>query len=150
MTVFMNLLDTAVGTMPGHSVECLVRGGADVRVVVTDPPAPHTTIVVGHDWAGPDVARAAVTASLTEIGLTPDEADAFLAAWDEAFFGPPPTEEDVVEIPASERIAEETPASEESILYFLPAADVERVATLTFEPAPTEVRRALAVWSALR
>ena len=84
-----------------------------VRVVVGDPPAPHETIVVGHDWADPDVARTAVTASLTELGLTADEAGAFLAAWDEAFFGA--GEIAIEETPEIERIpAEESPPPEDS------------------------------------
>lgn len=130
--------------IPGRLVR-FQRSGADVRVVVVDPPAPHHTIVVGHDWGGPDVARAAVTETLRGLGLSEPEAAAFLASWDAAFFGPAsatPTalEEDIP--------LEETPSPEESILYFLPAADVARLSRLDFEPAPTEVRRAIAVWSA--
>ena len=44
---------------------------------------------------------------------------------------------------------EESLPPETSILYFLPPADVERIARLSFEPPPTEVRRAMAVWTAL-
>lgn len=132
--------------IPGRLIR-FQREGSEVRVVVVDPPAPHTTILVGHDFGGPEVARAAVTETLTGLGLTAAEASAFLTSWDSAFFGAP-TETPVVE--RAEIAVEESPPPEESILYFLPAEDVERIAHLGFDPPPTEVRRAMAVWTALR
>jgi hypothetical protein len=127
--------------IPGRLIR-FQRNLATIRAVVVDPPAPHTTIVVGHDFGGPEVARAAVSESLTGIGLTNDEASAFLTSWDEAFFGSGGTER--------EHAAEEIPPPDDSILYFLPEPDVERLAHLELAPAPSEVHRAMAVWTTLR
>lgn len=129
--------------MPGRLIR-FQRVLSTVRVVVVDPPAPHATILVGHDFQGPEVARAAVRDSLTGIGLTDDEASAFLASWDEAFFGDAAGEHE--RTPA----AEEIPPPEDSILYFLPETDVARLAELELTPAPSAVHRAMAVWTTLR
>jgi hypothetical protein len=127
--------------IPGRLIR-FQRNFATIRAVVVDPPAPHTTIVVGHDFGGPEVARAAVTESLTSLGLTTEEASAFLTSWDDAFFGAGATEH--------ERAVEEIPAPEDSLLYFLPEPDVERLAHLELTPAPSEVHRAMAVWTTMR
>lgn len=135
--------------IPGRLVR-FEREGSTVRVVVASPPAPHETIVVGHDWGGPELARAAVTQSLTEIGLTASEAAAFLNSWDAAFFGTAPHETPPSEVLRERAVEEESAPPEGSILYFLPAADIERLARLSFDPPPSEVHRAMAVWTALR
>jgi hypothetical protein len=129
--------------IPGRLVR-FQREGATVRAVVADPPGPGATVVIGDTWVAPEVARRAVGDTLTGLGLTRTEANAFLASWDVAFFGAPAEQ--------SERslAAEEMPPPEDSILYFLPPGDIERLSHLSFDPAPTEVRRAMAVWSALR
>lgn len=133
-------------SIPGRVVR-FEREGSVVRVAVSDAPAPHASLVVGAATGGPELARAAVTESLLGLGLTASEAAAFLASWDAAFFGAAPSETPPVE---GERMAmEESLPPETSILYFLPPADVERIARLSFEPPPTEVRRAMAVWTAL-
>lgn len=113
-------------------------------VALGAPPAPHATVQIGHDFTDAGAARTSVTESLVGLGLTASEASAFLASWDTAFFGAP------VETPVAEEehLVERTPAPEESLLYFLPPEDVERVARLSFDPPPREVRRALAVWTA--
>jgi hypothetical protein len=148
----LNVTNTGSVAIPGRMIR-FHRVPGLTRMVVFDPPAPGETIVVGHQWVDASEARSALSASLTGLGLTPGEAAAFAASWDQAFFGPPPSEEDVVEeTPATERgvaPSEESPAPEDSVLYFLPPEMADRVATLTFDPPPTEVRRAMAVWTAL-
>jgi hypothetical protein len=79
---------------------------------------------------------------MTELGLTESEAGAFLAAWDTELFPAetPPVAEEV----------ERMPAPITTLLYFLAPSDAERVSHLSFTPAPTAVRRAMAVWTAVR
>lgn len=135
--------------IPGSIVR-FQRDGAAVRVIVAAPPPPGASIAVDGAWEAPAAARTAVTETLTGLGLTPAEAAAFLASWDAAFFGAPPSEIPPGAEDATERAVEESPPPEESLLYFLPADDVEHISRLAFDPAPTEVRRAMAVWSAVR
>jgi hypothetical protein len=110
-------------------------------ITIAAPPAPGASVTIGEGDEGPDAARAAITASMTELGLTAGEAAAFLASWDAELFPaetPPPAEEEAME---------RMPAPVITLLYFLPASDAEHVSHLTFEPAPTAVRRAMAVWT---
>jgi hypothetical protein len=148
----INVTNTGTLPIPGRMFRFQRYQGA-TRVLVFDPPAPGATILVDHAWRDAAEARAALTATLTGLGLTTGEAAAFASSWDEAFFGPPPAE-DLVETPVAEERSvehaqEESPPPEDSVLYFLPPEMVEHVATLSFEPPPTEVRRAMAVWTAL-
>lgn len=133
--------------LPGRLIR-FQRIMASVRALVIDPPAPHETILVGHDFGGPEVARAALTQSLTDIGLTADEAAAFLASWDGSFFGAAAAE-DLVEHERSGAVEEIPAAPEDSILYFLPEADVDRLAHLALDPPAREVHRAMAVWTTI-
>ncbi len=130
------------GAIPGRIVR-FRRDGGSVRVVVADPPAPGGSVVIGSEWTDVSAARAAVRETLSAIGLTTSEAEAFLASWDSAFFGEAAVAEEIVE----RTPAEESLPAEHTILYFLPPADVEQLTTLTFDPPPTAVRRAMAVWS---
>ena len=163
---FDDIVVTNTGTVaiPGRMLR-FQRIDGGTRVLVFDPPAPGTTIMVNHAWVETSDARTALTETLVGLGLTLGEAAAFAASWDSAFFGPRRTAEDVTETPPGEH--SEMPARmdgrergtveegvipdrpEDSVLYFLPPEMVDQVARLTFEPPPTEVRRAMAVWTAL-
>jgi hypothetical protein len=143
----INVTNTGTLPIPGRMFR-FQRYQGETRVLVFDPPAPGQTILVNHAWRDAAEARAALTATILGLGLSEGEAAAFAASWDGAFFGPPAAAEDLVEERSVEH-AEESPRPEDSVLYFLPPEMVESVARLTFEPPPTEVRRAMAVWTAL-
>jgi hypothetical protein len=67
-----------------------------------------------------------------------------MRAWDGMLFGPGQPAIDTLR-------ADGEPAPRESFLYFLPAAALENVAHLDFDPPPRGgVHRAIAMWSALR
>lgn len=115
------------------------------------PPTPHAKIVMGFDavvpmdesdkssdrkavpasGAGPD----AVRMTMTELGMSPAETQAFLDAWSETLFMP--------------NGFNGFRAPSDAILYFLPAASIDTIAKLSFDPAPRAVKRAFAVWSAI-
>lgn len=114
---------------------------AGVQATIVTPPAPGETLHVAAGTEAPDVARAAIDRSMRELGMTSGEAAAFLSAWDRDLFAP---SEDV-----AEEIVERMPAPVVTLLYFLPPADVDRLATLELTPAPRAVRRAMAVWTAV-
>jgi hypothetical protein len=177
--VYAEVTITNDGTLPipGWIVRLHDSYGS-VRALAVRPPAPGTSIVVGADFAAaaadgtraddeavadmpvapgsPEPGRRAVRESMREIGLTDGEVDAFLRAWDERLFGLTPTGVDrtVLDTLAADDLrttdedGELAPA--ESFLYFLPEPSVDGVARLTFDPPPRSVRRAMAVWSALR
>ncbi|MBX3249279.1 MAG: hypothetical protein KF901_19035 [Myxococcales bacterium] len=126
----------------------ITRHGHYVNSFGVSPPAPGATITIGaepprgsrdralDELVGPsttDGGRAALQASLDTLGLTPSERAAFLRAWGDALFGYVDTVGGL-------------PPPRHSLLYFLPPGACDQVATLHFDPTPTEVRRALAVW----
>ncbi|MCB9603667.1 MAG: hypothetical protein H6720_25390 [Sandaracinus sp.] len=151
--------------IPGRLIR-IERFGGRVRTRAVEPPAPGGTIVIDATFPedgdsepmddvlpadrrgavdelsadgpvlGPstlEAGRRALRDTLEGLGLTDSESDAFVRAWDHALFG----EFDSVD---------GLPAPVHSILYFLPPGACDQVATLHFDPAPTEVHRALAVW----
>lgn len=156
--------------IPGMLVR-LSSDGYAVRTLVVAPPPPHQSIDVHADYdhadapAAPttdqdeatdrrgvdDMTTAAATGpgrqslvdTMLALGLTQSEADAFLRAWDPALFGPGRPAIDVLS-------ADGDPAPRESFLYFLPAASLENLAHLEFDPPPRGgVHRAIAMWSVL-
>lgn len=126
--------------LPGRVVVFTSLPGR-TTVATAAPPAPGARVTVGAADEGSAAARTAITATMRELGLTDAEAAAFLAAWDTELFPSetPPVAEEV----------ERMPAPVVTLLYFLPASDAERVSRLSFTPAPTAVRRAMAVWTAV-
>ena len=81
---------------------------------------------------------------MTELGLTSTEIDAFMRAWDATLFGASGAV-DGRSVDGDDGDAAPT----ETVLYFLPPTSLDGIATLTFDPAPRAVRRALALWTAL-
>ena len=166
--------------IPGVIVR-IWSSGSTTRTLVVDPPAPHATVIIGHDFFGasaddqpadmpvptdrrgamdeslpePGVTgpgRDGIRRTLSELGLSASETDAFMSAWDGTLFGggaahagsvADGTTVDVLSVDGD-------PAPRESLLYFLPESAADGVATLTFDPPPRTVRRALAIWTAIR
>ena len=78
------------------------------------------------------------TAELIRAGLTADEARAFMAAWSASLFGG--------EEPAqATRRDRAVPPPEGTLLYFLPRADIERLAPMTITPTPRSLERVMVV-----
>lgn len=127
--------------VPGVLVRVWSQLGS-TRALAVAPPAPHASITVPPpaDDATADAGRAALHASMTELGLTSDEADAFLRAWDASLFGSG-------EVGAQLDLALAPPVATDAFVYFLPEAMTDDVARLTFDPPPRAVHRAIAVWS---
>lgn len=95
---------------------------------------------------GPSALRDA----MRQIGLTESEADAFMRAWEPALFGPGQVAIDTLSVDGTPSV-DGDPAPRESFVYFLPAASLEDLAHLDFDPPPRGgVHRAIAMWSVLR
>jgi len=123
--------------IPGLMIR-FIEGSAGLRIVVFSPPAPHQNVLVGHEAQGTEAARQAILTTMTGLGLTVSEAEAFLASWEGELFTSPPVAEEAEE--AWERT---------SLLYFLPEALTERVSRLDFDPPPSATHRALAIWTGM-
>jgi hypothetical protein len=156
--------------IPGMIVR-LWSDGYRVRTLVVAPPPPHQSVDVHADFDAAEASdhtraasddrrgasdedmpvmpttgpgREATMQSMLTIGLTQSEADAFMRAWEPALFGPGRTAIDTLSVDGDL-------APQESFLYFLPAASLESLAHLDFDPPPRGgVHRAIAMWSALR
>ena len=137
----INVRNDSDQPIPGMLVR-FIQGSSGLRIVVASPPAPHEVILVGHEDGGVEAARAALTRSMLELGLTDSEAQAFLSSWSSQLF--PPTEDEIVTEESEESVPDTT-----TLLYFLPPALAEQVSRLTFSPEPVATRRALAVWTAV-
>lgn len=124
-------------TIPGLMIR-FIESSAGLRVIVFSPPAPHQEVVVGHEDQGTEAARQAILTTMTGLGLTVSEAEAFLASWEGELFD---------EVPVAEEVEEAWERS--SLLYFLPPALTDRVSRLDFDPAPIATHRALAIWTGL-
>ncbi|MFK8001891.1 MAG: hypothetical protein AB8H86_20010 [Polyangiales bacterium] len=138
----------------------------EVRAIV-DWPAPGET--VNLEGAAPTDPRASMHAELLEHGLTEEEAQAFGRAWYDELFG---TQGGTLGLQGTGRggggVGEETiglgngvngdtpglvgrggyfavPAAVHRLVYWLPASQHDAMAELTFEPAPSVVRRATLV-----
>jgi hypothetical protein len=80
------------------------------------------------------------TAELVNAGLSQDEARAFMAAWSDSLFGEEAnTRRDIG------REARGVAAPESTILYFLPRADIERLAPMLITPTPRHLERVMVV-----
>lgn len=125
-------------SIPGRIVR-IQRDTAGERIAVVTPPAPHTSITIPATASGDDGVTA-ISTTLAELGLTTEESAAFHRAWDPTFFEGPGGMLD---------LSLTIPIPDESIVYFLPPALAEHIATIELEPPPTEIRRAMAVWTAV-
>lgn len=150
--------------IPGSLVRLRLSNGY-VQSRAVRPPAPHASIVISADFSasaddesddrradrpappgGPDAGRQALRATLKEVGLTGPEVEAFMRAWDPALFGGGEVM-DGTAVDVLDSKSDKSAPAVESLLYLLPPEACDGVARLTFDPPPTEVRRALAVWT---
>lgn len=154
--------------IPGRLIR-LHNSGFQVRALAVSPPGPGETLELGADFAAagmdedvdgdmpampgsPEPGRAALRASLLEVGLTAQEADAFIRVWDAQLFGGPAALDSRTVDRLSvddEATMDGLPAPVESVLYLLPPSVVGAISQLTFDPPPRAVRRAMAMWSVL-
>ncbi|MCA9609510.1 MAG: hypothetical protein KC619_28120 [Myxococcales bacterium] len=167
----IEVVNAGEAPIPGFVVRIEHRNGR-TRTLAVRPPAPGATLVIGRDYdtadlppmptaddevsdmpvEGPDqleAGRRAVRATMTELGLTETEIDAFLAAWDATLFGDGVEDRrgvDVDVLTADRTQLDGVFAPVHAILYFLPTRTCNQVARLSFDPPPREVHRALAVW----
>jgi hypothetical protein len=143
---------TATGTepIPGRLIRVRRANGTPGvtdALEIAAPPSPGASVILGAPTQPVSTGGEALGASLREAGLTSDEVDAFRRAWDETLFG------DVVTATASiTTVVTATPTlpvpptPTTSIVYVLPLGAADALATLTFSPPPTVVRRGIVVW----
>lgn len=155
--------------IPGYVVR-IEHANGRTRTLAVRAPAPGATTVIGQDFdatdlppvpsdedtvddmpvAGPDqveAGRRAVRGTMHELGLTSEETDAFLAAWDATLFGDGVQDRRGVDtLTADETQLDGVFAPVQSILYFLPTPTCSEVARLSFDPPPRAIHRALAIW----
>jgi len=146
--------------IPGVLVRIL-RESARTQTWMTTAPAPHATSLLGRsltsdrqDEANMPVqvdqtrqedltaGREGIRRSMTEIGLTQTEFEAFMRAWDRTLFVTPGVVDGLT-------VVDGDAGPSETVLYFLPPSTLDGIATLTFDPAPRAVHRALALWTVL-
>ncbi len=72
---------------------------------------------------------------LSDGGLTPDERDAFIRAWDSTLLRPLPT------TPGDPLAPPGLSGSRDALLYVMTSAELEQVAKLEVEPAPAAIKR---------
>lgn len=103
------------------------RGLPAVRIRSMAPPMPGASIAIPSAEMAADARalRSALAADLASLGLTDDEARAFLEAW-------------IPELVERPRVAD-------ALIFWLPRQDIDAIAALHFEPAPTALHRAMLV-----
>jgi hypothetical protein len=112
------------------------------------PGAEATLLGPGQDPVDPAREDAGLASAMRDMGLTDDEAQAFVRAWSASLFGADASA--AKDLPAKESAKKapmRPPAAPLSdvVLYWLPAAAIDKLAPLTFTPPPAAVRRAMLV-----
>lgn len=139
--------------IPGSIVR-IDRNGDTITTTLLPAPAPQTTDdkrsndevadkSTDGERAIPTVKGDGVQAirdTMGQLGMTAEETQAFLRAWGDTLFGPRVSDGIIADRPM---------APQTTFLYFLPEASTAQIAELRFEPAPSSLRRAFAVWVAL-
>ena len=113
------------------------------RIVVSRAPLPvsggSVSLPVGTEAITREQGMAELRTSLIALGLTDDEASAFLAGWGGELFGADVSARGTVgDLPVG-------PRHQDVLIYFLPAASVDAIAALTATPTPRAIRRAFMV-----
>ncbi len=149
---------TATGSdpVPGRILRVRRAGGVPGIVdaaEVADPPAPGASITIAAPAGTLATAAEALAASLRAAGMTDDEVAAFRRSWDATLFGPTAVAAAATaEVSATVTTIPSTaspsapPSVTTSVLYVLPSSSADALATLRITPAPSAVRRAIAVW----
>jgi hypothetical protein len=142
--------------IPGSIVR-IDRNGNTIKSSLLPPPAPQTADEkrpidvlptdksADDEYMRPTVSGDGVQAirdTMSELGMTAEETQAFLRAWGDTLFGPSARDGDGI-------MADRPVAPQTTFLYFLPEASTAQIAELHIEPAPKALRRAFAVWVAL-
>ena len=124
--------------------------GAGSCASVVPGPASNTTVDLPAPTESMATAAEALDASLRAAGLTADETAAFRRAWDTTLFGDftrgcdsPATLGAITATPTAGLFL---PRATRSVLYVLPEATADSLATLRFTPAPRAVRRVIVAW----
>ncbi len=117
------------------------------RIVVSRAEAPgyggSVSIPVGTETITRAEGVAELTRSFTALGLTEDEAAAFVAGWGDELFGPASTV--TRDAPARSRLAPDGPRLPDVLLYFMPYPTIDAVSALDAQPRPRVLRRAMLV-----
>jgi hypothetical protein len=140
---------TLGGTAAGPVLQ-IERAADRVRTRVAVHPLPaqetaHIRVPIEiEEGGGADAGRRFLVERLTELGLTEPERDAFLRAWDTHLFGTERAAPSRTPVQSGQTPRVLAPVTH-ALLYFLPADELDHIATLSFEPAPRAIRRAMAV-----
>lgn len=148
----LRLTTTGTSPIPGHVLR-VRRGngtpGVTDALEIAAPPVPGASVVVAAPTGSIAAGGESLGASLREAGLTSDEIDAFRRAWDETLFGSVVTVSATITsgaVATATTVMPTPPTPTTSIVYVLPASSADLLATLSFSPPPTDVRRAIVVW----
>lgn len=118
---------------------------AETRVHIFDAPAPGESLVLPDETeTAASFASTQLRAALAGLGMTDDEASAFMVAWESELLGKTGDEPDAAPFqfgvpPSALR------SKSDSLIYFMPESSVNRLLRLEVTPAPQEVRRAILV-----
>lgn len=162
-----------IGLRPGTSVWRVSWDGASTHATrMTVPAAGEEFTILRAVEGGVSEARAATRQDLFRLGLTSDETEAFMRAWDSALFGAastggadgdgptdgipadlPPAQDrpvDIDSLTADESVLHDprsgdAPRVSDALLYWLPDSNIESMAALSFRPEPQKVSRAILV-----
>jgi hypothetical protein len=120
-------------TLPQHAY--LVR---NAQAFLLHPSANDATLVEAD--AEPCDGAASLTRDLLDAGLTEDEANAFMRAWSVSLFEGDVQSRETMRLSRGAEIGAEV-----TLLYFLPRADIERLAPMQVTPTPRRLERVMAV-----
>lgn len=157
----LRLRNNGTQAMPG-AVFRFHRERDGIRIAEGTTPSPGQTSILGSAYFDAARARVRIRAALVTMGLTESEADAFVRAWDTAFFETRTTDGELAvdELTDRRRVQDglvatdiadrpDAPSPTDTVLYFLPSADIENISSLSFSPAPRRIVRVMAVWAAV-
>lgn len=117
----------------------------ETRVHIFDAPAPGESLVLPDETeTAASFASTQLRAALAGLGMTDDEASAFMVAWESELLGKTGDEPDAAPFqfgvpPSALR------SKSDSLIYFMPESSVNRLLRLEVTPTPREVRRAILV-----
>ncbi|MEM9069808.1 MAG: TonB family protein [Myxococcota bacterium] len=118
---------------------------AETKVQIFDAPPPGQEMAVPDAQLGSaDEGIAYVRQELTAHGMSAAESDAFMRAWETNLFGAREGAP-AIEPLQNGRPPEGLQAATQAVAYFLPESAANRLLGLSFEPAPTSVKRAILV-----
>ncbi|MFK7999320.1 MAG: AgmX/PglI C-terminal domain-containing protein [Polyangiales bacterium] len=112
------------------------------RVVLFDAPAAGESMVVPAADSPAPLGVAALEAELSALGMSADETEAFMIAWEAELFGDTSQRTQVEMIGSPPH---DLRPKADSLLYFLPVVTLDAMVPLAFTPPPAEVRRAVLV-----